>query len=417
MFNLGDEMGFRVFGAALMLSTAVVTTNAYAADLGGDCCADLEERVAELEATTARKGNRKVSLEIYGQVNTAVMFWDNGRESNAYVVDNDISSTRFGFKGKAKIDNDWGAGFNIEVETQSGDSNVVDESTDDAQTIGLRIAEWYIKSERYGKVTVGQGGFASDGAAEVDLSGTNVIAQFDDLKFGEKLNPVAFGSGAGDYDDYTRGGNFEYNRGNRVRYDTPTIAGFVASAAWGEDDAWDIALRYAGEAGGFKFAAAASYGQFSDADSLSNDNSCESPGLGGDCENAKILLGSASIIHSATGLFVTAAAAQREFDNVGTAADEENTWWAVRGGVSRKFITVGKTAFYAEYQNTENENFQGNAGEDSEIEIMGAGIVQNIDAAAMELYLSYRHAEVDDNVVGNEFNDLDVVTAGARIKF
>ena len=35
-------------------------TSASAADLGGNCCADLEERIAELEATTARKGNRKV---------------------------------------------------------------------------------------------------------------------------------------------------------------------------------------------------------------------------------------------------------------------------------------------------------------------------------------------------------------------
>ena len=41
-----------------------------AADLGGDCCADLEERVAELEATTVRKGNKKVSITLYGDVNT-----------------------------------------------------------------------------------------------------------------------------------------------------------------------------------------------------------------------------------------------------------------------------------------------------------------------------------------------------------
>ncbi len=39
---------------------------AEAADFGGNCCADLEERIAELEATTARKGNRKVSLSVYG---------------------------------------------------------------------------------------------------------------------------------------------------------------------------------------------------------------------------------------------------------------------------------------------------------------------------------------------------------------
>ena len=39
-----------------------------AADLGGDCCADLEERVAELEATTVRKGNKKVSVTLSGWV-------------------------------------------------------------------------------------------------------------------------------------------------------------------------------------------------------------------------------------------------------------------------------------------------------------------------------------------------------------
>ncbi len=56
-----------------------------AADLGGDCCADLEERVAELEATTVRKGNKKVSIILYGDVNHQVLFWDDGIETNAYV--------------------------------------------------------------------------------------------------------------------------------------------------------------------------------------------------------------------------------------------------------------------------------------------------------------------------------------------
>ena len=33
-----------------------------ATDLGGDCCADLEERVADLDATTVRKGTRKTYI-------------------------------------------------------------------------------------------------------------------------------------------------------------------------------------------------------------------------------------------------------------------------------------------------------------------------------------------------------------------
>ena len=89
--------------AALIAAATVITTGAYAADLGGDCCADLEERVAELEATAARKGNRKVSLTVYGQVNEAVIFWDDGRETNAYVVSNNASRTRFGFRGELAL--------------------------------------------------------------------------------------------------------------------------------------------------------------------------------------------------------------------------------------------------------------------------------------------------------------------------
>ncbi len=50
-------------GLGMMLGGfAMGASPAKAADLGGDCCADLEERVAELEATTVRKGNKKVSV-------------------------------------------------------------------------------------------------------------------------------------------------------------------------------------------------------------------------------------------------------------------------------------------------------------------------------------------------------------------
>ena len=87
--DLGMTGGFKMSAGRLSLLTAAGLlmmggATAQAADLGGNCCADLEERIAELEATTARKGNRKVELTVYGQVNEAVMFWDDGFESNAY---------------------------------------------------------------------------------------------------------------------------------------------------------------------------------------------------------------------------------------------------------------------------------------------------------------------------------------------
>src|SRR5215468_4817138 len=96
-------------GAASRLALAVVMgavgavvfaqKPAKAADLGGDCCADLEDRVAELEATTVRKGNKKVSVQIYGKMNRAIEFWDDGHEKNIYTVNNGMESSRTGIKG------------------------------------------------------------------------------------------------------------------------------------------------------------------------------------------------------------------------------------------------------------------------------------------------------------------------------
>ena len=83
---------------------------ARAADLGGDCCANLEDRVAELEATTVRKGNKKVTVQLYGKMNWAVEWWNDGHERNMYTVNNDNESNRFGLIGKAKIQGDWSAG-------------------------------------------------------------------------------------------------------------------------------------------------------------------------------------------------------------------------------------------------------------------------------------------------------------------
>ncbi len=65
-------------------------------------------------------------------------------------------------------------------------------------------------------------------------------------------------------------------RRNIVRYDTPTIAGFVATAAWGEDDMWDMALTYKGDVGDFKLIAKVGYGESTDP--ASQGNRCSNPG-------------------------------------------------------------------------------------------------------------------------------------------
>src|SRR6516225_593954 len=140
----------------LTLGTFALGTHpAKAADLGGDCCADLEERVAELEATTVRKGNKKVTVQIYGKMNQAIEFWDDGHEKNVYEVNNYNESSRTGIKGNAKIVGDWSGGFRLEWEYRRAASQQVNQFNDDNAndplgSINMRWSQIYLANKHYG---------------------------------------------------------------------------------------------------------------------------------------------------------------------------------------------------------------------------------------------------------------------------
>src|SRR4029078_7013637 len=108
--------------------SATSSTSAFAADLGGTCCADLEERIAELEATTARKGNRKVSLTVSGWVGEQVMWWDDGGESNVYVTGlGSTLASPLQLTGQATISPGWYAGYVIHTEVNDSDSLTINQ--------------------------------------------------------------------------------------------------------------------------------------------------------------------------------------------------------------------------------------------------------------------------------------------------
>ena len=144
-----------------------------AADLGGDCCADLEERIAELEATAVRKGNRKVSLTVTGYVTKQIMFWDDGGERNAYISDiGPTQATNFRFTGESVIAPGWKAGYTIRIQdlidNPMGSSQSVP-NTD--QGLNVQMANWFLASKDLGKLSVGRNALAAKSAAMfTDLS-------------------------------------------------------------------------------------------------------------------------------------------------------------------------------------------------------------------------------------------------------
>jgi hypothetical protein len=432
--------------AALVAVAGIAAAgSANAADLGGNCCADLEERIAELEATTARKGNRKVSLTVSGLINEAVMVWDDGVETNAYQVTNNVARTRFRFVGNAKINADWSAGYLLEIGVRGSNSAAVNQNADDVgQGLDVRHSAWWLQSKQLGRLWVGQTSSAADGITEINLANVghmNNMTTYGDYIGGFNLR-LANGTLTGvTVNQLANGltGPGEGDRFNVVKYETPTFMGFIASVAWGEDDMWDVSLRYGGEFNGIRLAAGIAYAQWTDGTSTAGGGGTAGPergcvdangpaGLGTDVKCDELGL-SASVMHVPTGLFVTGAYGYREDDKRVTLAIPGNRnkdeFWNIMAGVEQKFFPLGKTTIYGEYgEGTYGINAVRTLGAlnvaNSDVTVWGLGLNQAIDAAAMDLYVLYRNHEFDvTSTTGVKANleDIQIVTMGARIQF
>jgi predicted porin len=422
--------------AAGLLVGGLTAGSASAADLGGDCCADLEERIAELEATTARKGNRKVSLTISGWVGEQVMWWDDGAEQNVYVGGLGTTlASHFKLTGEANIAPGWSAGYVIHVEVFSAEPFTWSQDfTGTSGGVGTLQSFWFLKSDTLGKVSVGKQSHATDNTAIlVDGSGSLVPANwvlFDNASFflRDKASGALTGITWGDLGFCQLigagiGGDCNGVPLNVVRYDSPTFGGFSVSASWGEDDMWDVAARYAGEFGGFKVAVAAGY-----AENTGELTVAPVPG-GGERDVAYFQIGG-YVQHVATGLFVYGAYGEEFNDNIdidpqgngnGGENYDEGEHWYLKAGLRERWSPLGHTVLYgeyAQYNDTLNPLLKDilDVTGNTEIELIGGGVVQEIDAAAMSLWITYRHYEAEIDGQG-EFEDFDLVKAGALINF
>ncbi len=461
---------------AIATIASVVASGAFAADLGGNCCADLEERVAELEATTARKGNRKVKLTVSGQVNEAIIFWDDGSESNTYVVSNNNSRSRFRFVGDAKINNDWSAGYLMEIGVRYAGSGSRNQSwngagNDATRPLDIRHSAWWLERKDIGRVWVGKTGSATDGITEISLANLNTVGSGDAW-----MGAFGLRNADGTRSDRTWNNitpafvgawNIDGDRNAVVKYVSPTFSGFTVSTAWGEDDFWDVALRYAGEFNGIRIAAGIGYKQMNDSPGKSGADGDQCADLAsGDTSKSAVdchaISGSASVMHVPTGLFLSGAYARYTDDNRKAlylnvpGVKDEDTYWTVFGGIEQNWFGIGKTTLYGEYARHEvgagvgasgastctffaasgpvsattglSTGVNGGLGclSSAEVDLWGLGINQEISAAAMDLYVAYRHfsPDVKTSATGSStgsaaagLKDFDAVMMGAIIRF
>ncbi len=493
---------------ALVAAAGVLSTSAYAADLGGDCCADLEERVAELEATTARKGTRKTSLEIYGLVNQAMTGWSDGTRSNMTAAyGNHNLQTRFGLRGNAKISPSTSAGYSIVIDVaDKGRTSTFTQTQDigsskfagggvgggasragEDYAIRMRDANWWIESAALGRITAGR--ITSEVAVGSPDIGGIAHAVGDDL--GCNGGGLQYRTSAGALSGKTVGGYTSgcggpwANRMQGLKYQSPTLAGFQLVATYGGNikneglnvdstaanaalagNELGIGLRYAGEFSGIRVAANGGYvmdKNFRELGVTGTNSADTTLTLGGALgvagsyasSDSRLLNVGLGLMHVPTGIF-----AQGEYSKLSvnqqnpanlavSAGSRDATRYHITAGITQNWFGIGKTAFYAEYQKSENFlytygvytvsgagcaavtyastcNFSNgataalsaNVSGDSQ-RVWGLGFNQAIDAAAMDLYINYRNVKATDPnlAAGVTLKDVSIVTTGARIRF
>jgi len=306
--TFGVVLSFAQLPALAADTDTKTTPKAPASALGGDCCADLEERVAELELTTVRKGNRKVSLELSGWVDKSLIFWNDGKQSDLYVEDNNYASTRFRLKGTGQMAQDWKAGFLMEYEFRDASSNLVDQTTEQNRNIetALRIRQenFFLENATFGRVTLGFQNTATKDLTLISLGGGfSNVENYHSAAFFIRDNTLPasswYNSATGSYvtsstaptagalpnstrivspystttsgnrviAGYSVGGlnwlnltnALDSQRQEAIRFDSPEICGFIASFAWGQNDFWDAALRYQKEWNSIRVAGGVGY--------------------------------------------------------------------------------------------------------------------------------------------------------------
>ena len=348
-------------------------------------------KVPSSDKKIVTSGQERVKLAISGQVNRAVNIVDDGKDTEAYFVDNDNSESRVRFDSTARGTDDLTLGTRIELSIApnkaGGVSQVDKESNND---FDQRITEAILDSKRFGKLSLGKGHTASYGSATVDLSQTGVIsyAEISDtaggMLFRQENDDALTNVRILDAFQAFNG----LSRKNRLRYDTPAFYGFRLAGSAISDERYDAALYWGGQGYGFKAAAAAA---FADPNQDNTDFQYD---------------GSFSLLHEDTGLNLTLSSGLLDRDN----QDDAQNFYGKLGWLTR-FFSVGQTAFGVDYTlslNLPTEDYDGYS--------VGAAAVQQFEEYGTEIYLLYRLHSLDRDV-GPNVHDIGVGSIGTRVKF
>ena len=328
---------------------------------------------ALLLPTTSQAFEAKLS----GQVSRMMVLPDDAAGDEIQHVDIGWSGSRFRFTGSETADNGLEYGFRFEIQARENSAGASNGGTfgDTGDNQDNRYQDLYLSGD-FGKVSFGKGDGASNGATEVDLSGTALSSSSNhqDNWGGYQIAPgVAWRSVFTMFDGLSRQ--------NRIRYDTPNFNGFSVAGSLGQGNATELALKYKGNLGDSQFGAAVF--------------TSTTPEPDADTDGDDITGGSASLLLS-SGLNFTVALSDRDLEAGG---DRDATTFKLG-------YKTGMHAFSIDVGNAENA-----AGQEGDT----TGFTYSITPhKGVEIFATIRTLDSDD-VANSE--SADITAIGSRIKF
>lgn len=371
--------------------------------------------LAATALTAVASTSMAVDVKLYGLVNKAYMYHDDGETGESTIVDNNLESTRFGFGGEQKLDNGLTAGVLFEVDMQSNPSNVITQNgtgtfnsqantptNGSSPSLNERMARVSLGGD-FGTVLLGQQDLATDDAPYHDLAAASSVMN---------ANVAAFGGGlifqnqtGATFANATAGGvnltpsvmamgqDGALDAADSIRYNSPVFMGFNGSLSVAQGGTIDGTLRYAGEIAGLQVDSALGHKW------INNNTTTATNELVGQT------LASVSAKH-ASGIGATLAYQGRSLDNESVGVDEGQGWY---GKVGYNWDAYGVAVDYAKFEDSVA------TATNNEMDVMGVGADYNM-GNGVTVGAAYRKYDLDVAGLSGE-QDIDVGVVTMKVKF